>query len=119
MLSLSLNGNGSKYKEVRLVAHGMLQCTNLLYFLSLYALSATLLIYGKNSIEKNGIVKTYKVKENYGFTYAIRKTFIGCENINNLINHFKECIENDFAVKVWCIDPINQILEKTKPISNL
>lgn len=71
------------------------------------------------SIEKNGIVKTYKVKENYGFTYAIRKTFIGCENINNLINHFKECIENDFAVEAWCIDPINQILEKTKPISNL
>lgn len=71
------------------------------------------------SIEKNGFVKTYKVKENYGFTYAIKKTFIGCENINNLINHFKECIENDFAVKVWCIDPINQILEKTKPVSNL
>lgn len=71
------------------------------------------------SIEKNGFVKTYKVKENYGFTYAIRKTFIGCENINNLINHFKECIENDFAVKVWCIDPINKILEITKPVSNL
>lgn len=71
------------------------------------------------SIEKNGIVKTYKVKEYYGFTYAIRKTFIGCENINDLINHFKECIENDFAVKAWCINPINQILEKTKPISNL
>lgn len=71
------------------------------------------------SIEKNGIVKTYKVKEYYGFTYAIRKTFIGCENINDLINHFKECIENDFAVKVWCIDPINRLLEKTKPISNL
>lgn len=71
------------------------------------------------SIEKNGFVKTYRVKENYGFTYAIRKTFIGCENINNLINHFKECIENDFAVKVWCIDPINKILEITKPISNL
>lgn len=71
------------------------------------------------SIEKNGIVKTYKVKEYYGFTYAIRKTFIGCENINNLINHFKECIENDFAVKVWCIDPINRLLEITKPISNL
>lgn len=71
------------------------------------------------SIEKNGFVKTYRVKENYGFTYAIRKTFIGCENINNLINHFKECIENDFAVKVWCIDPINKILEITKPVSNL
>lgn len=71
------------------------------------------------SIEKNRFVKTYKVKENYGFTYAIRKTFIGCENINNLINHFKECIENDFAVKVWCIDPINKILEITKPVSNL
>lgn len=71
------------------------------------------------SIEKNGIVKTYRVKENYGFTYAIRKTFIGCENINDLINHFKECIENDFAVKVWCIDPINRLLEITKPISNL
>lgn len=72
------------------------------------------------SIEKNGIVKTYKVKEYYGdFTYAIRKTFIGCENINDMINHFKECIENDFAVEVWCIDPINHILEKTKPISNL
>lgn len=71
------------------------------------------------SIEKNGFVKTYKVKENYGFTYAIKKTFIGCENINNLIKHFKECIENDFAVKVWCIDPINKILEITKPVSNL
>ena len=71
------------------------------------------------SIEKNGIVKTYRVKENYGFTYAIRKTFIGCENINDLINHFKECIENDFAVKVWCIDPINRLLEITKTISNL
>ena len=71
------------------------------------------------SIEKNGIVKTYRVKENYGFTYAIRKTFICCENINDLINHFKECIENDFAVKVWCIDPINRLLEITKPISNL
>ena len=71
------------------------------------------------SIEKNGIVKTYKVKEYYGFTYAIRKTFIGCVNINDLINHFKECIENDFAVKVWCIDPINRLLEITKPISNL
>ena len=63
------------------------------------------------SIEKNGIVSD--------FTYAIRKTFVGCNTINNLINHFKECIENDFAVKVWCIDPINQILEKTKPVSNL
>lgn len=71
------------------------------------------------SIEKNGIVKTYKVKEYYGFTYAIRKTFIGCENINDLINHFKECIENDFAVEAWCIDPINKILEITKPVSNL
>ena len=27
--------------------------------------------------------------------------------------------KNDFGVKVWCIDPINQILEKTKPVSNL
>ena len=71
------------------------------------------------SIEKNGIVKTCKVKEYYGFTYAIRKTFVGCYTANDLIKHFKECIENDFAVKAWCIDPINHILEKTKPISNL
>ena len=72
------------------------------------------------SIEKNGIVKTYRVKEYYSdFTYAIRKTFVGCNTISDLIIHFKECIENDFAVEAWCIDPINKILEITKPISNL
>ena len=33
LLSHSLNGNGGKYKKVRLMAHEMLQCTKPLYFL--------------------------------------------------------------------------------------
>ena len=50
LLSLSLNGNGCKYKGVRPVARWLLHYTNPLYLLSIYPLSGTSLIYGTKDL---------------------------------------------------------------------
>ncbi len=64
-------------------------------------------------------INTFKVKEHYqDYTYAIRKTFVGCQSIENLLQHFKNCVEENFCVDCWCINPLNAML-KIKQVSNL
>lgn len=54
---------------------------------------------------------TFKVKEHKDYIYTIKKTFVGCQSIDSLLNHFKECIETNFALDAWCIAPLNRMLE--------
>ena len=66
----------------------------------------------------NDQTNTFKVKEHKDFVYSIKKTFVGCESIDKLLDHFKDCIEKNFAVDAWCISPLNKMLH-VKPVSNL
>lgn len=64
------------------------------------------------SITINDKTNIIRVKEHYSdYVYSIKKTFLGCKSIENLISHFRECIENDFAVNAWCIEPLNKMME--------
>ncbi len=67
----------------------------------------------------NNQTNTFKVKEFYkDSVYSIKKTFVGCNSIDDLLNHFKWCIEENFGVDVWCIKPLRAMLH-IKPVSNL
>lgn len=69
------------------------------------------------TITKNDITNTYKIKEYYhDYVFSIKKTFIGCQCIENLIKHFESCVRDNFAMQCWCVNPLNAVLEQTKPL---
>ena len=83
--------------------------------------SNTYNVYEKNgllAIRKNGGVEfLYKVQDSSTHTYKIQKTQINaCGGVSGIIDHFTRCIEKDFAVNAWVINPIETILETVKPV---
>lgn len=67
----------------------------------------------------NEKTNTFKVVEGrHKYVYAIRKSYVVCSYIEGIIQHFKECVDKDFAIDVWCIKPLQAMLH-VKPVSNL
>lgn len=68
-------------------------------------------------IEKDGIKHFYKVINDFEYTIKIQKTQIrASRGLNGLYGHFKDCIDHNFAIIAWVINPINYILENVKEV---
>jgi len=68
-------------------------------------------------IQKDNAKHFYKVVGDFEYTYKIQKTQIKAQGgLNGLYKHFQDCIEHDFAVACWVINPINQILKNVKEV---
>lgn len=68
-------------------------------------------------IQKDNAKHFYKVTNDFEYTYKIQKTQIKAQGgLNGLYKHFQDCIEHDFAVIAWVINPINQILKNVKEV---
>lgn len=69
-------------------------------------------------ISIDGVEKSFKLKEcnryDYDYVYQIKKTFVKCKSIKQLMDHFRDCIEENFALEVWCINPLERIYNYTK-----
>ena len=68
-------------------------------------------------IQKDNTKHFYKVINDFEYTLKIQKTQIKASGgLNGLYKHFQDCIERDFAVIAWVIDPINYILRNVKEV---
>ena len=71
----------------------------------------------KIMIEKNSLSHFYKVVYDPEYTYRIQKTQIKAQHsANGLYKHFADCINNDFAINAWLLNPIEKILNTVKEI---
>lgn len=69
-------------------------------------------VYEDHSFVRNW----YTVVEDSEFVFKILKTRIRAKGgAEGLYKHFKECIDDNFAIECWVIDPLNNILTKVKP----
>ena len=67
----------------------------------------------------DGIPKIVKVVQKgvfYDYIYQIKKTQVNCQSLEQLIDHFKKCIDHDVASTSWCITPLNLIFNNVKPV---
>lgn len=61
--------------------------------------------------------KVFKVKNDSEYVYKIQKTQIKAKNgALGIVKHFYECLENDFAVNAWVIEPLKTIYNNVKPV---
>ena len=68
-------------------------------------------------IQKDNTKHFYKVVDDFEYTYKIQKTQIKAQGgSNGLYKHFQDCIEHDFAIVCWVINPINQIFQTVKEV---
>ena len=67
----------------------------------------------------NDFTRYYKVvpDKNREYTYRIQKTQIkAADGIEGLYKHFQECIESDFAINAWMIEPLKRIVNTVKQV---
>lgn len=70
------------------------------------------------AIRKNdGLEFLYKVQDSKTHAYKVQKTQINARGgVSGLLSHFTYCLENDFAVSAWVINPVESILKTVKHV---
>lgn len=69
-------------------------------------------------ISIDGVEKSFRLREvnryDYDYVLQIKKTIVKCKSIAGLMKHFKDCIDENFALEAWCIDPLEHIYNNVK-----
>lgn len=59
--------------------------------------------------------RAYKCVSDYEYTYKIQKTQLKAQGgAAGFLQHCRQCVENNFAVECWVIDPLEKILDYTR-----
>lgn len=70
------------------------------------------------NIAIDGVTHSIKYKEfdwlTYDYIYKINKYFVSTRNVIELFNHFKDCVDNNFAMDCWCVEPLTRMFNKGK-----